>query len=187
MPSRSPSSITKKALLPPDPDGFIIGLSTAVFTVQNISMNVSLNSPTRYWSIVLFRCVMILVRLCLWSWERSAVEIKIRAIRFGERGKRSRCCCLWSPIASLCTACIISSVHGITTWLLSAAWRAACALLWAFLLAVTSATIAGEVRSSSGHKSIQDSSSLLPSIWNLVIHFINSAFPRLFFINRMNL
>ena len=164
-----------------------MGLSTAVFTVQNISMNVSLSSPTRYWSIVLFRCVMILVRLCLWSWERSAVEIKIRAIRFGERGKRSRCACLWSPIASLCTSCIISFVHGNTTWLLSAVKRAACALLWAFLLAATSATIAGELRSSSGHKSIQDSSSLLPSIWNLVIHFIKSPFPRLFFMNRMNL
>ena len=38
-----------------------------------------------------------------------------------------------------------------------------------------------EVRSSSGHTPIHDSSSLLPSIWKRVIHFIRSPFPRWLF------
>ena len=74
----------------------------------------------------------------------------------------------------------------MTRWS-SAACTAACAFWCAARLAWTSATIAGESRSSSGHKSIHDSSSLLPSIWNLVIHVIESPFPRLFFMNLMNL
>lgn len=51
------------------------------------------------------------------------------------------------------------------------------------LRSITSAWIAGGLRSSSGCKSIHDSPSLLVSIWNLVIHSIKSEFPRLIFMN----
>ena len=46
--SASLSSKNKKALLPLDPDGFISGLSKAALTVQNISLNTSLNSMSQY-------------------------------------------------------------------------------------------------------------------------------------------
>ena len=62
----------------------------------------------------------------------------------------------------------------------SAAAAAACALLCAVVWRVTSAWTTVYIKSKSGKRSIHDSASLLPSISNLVIHFIKSPFPRLF-------
>ena len=159
------------------PEGCIIGLSTAVFVVQNISRNRSLSSCTLYWSSVRPRCVMILVSVFLWSWVRSARLTKINASKFSLHGNAILCCCRLFPLSCLNATNASSSDQGIMTWGSAPGVAAAtCARSfwsrsWSCRCCWTHRIASGLVINRSGSKSTQDSISLFPVSWNLVIHF----------------
>ena len=173
------------------PEGCIIGLSTAVLVVQNISKNRSRNSCMLYWSRVRPRCVMILVRVFLWSWLRSARLTKINASRFSPSGNTCRCACLRFSWDCLNAVIASSSDQGITTWAAAPGVAAANSALscWSrscsWRRCWTNRIASGLVTVTSGSKSIQDSISLFPVSWNLVIHFWRSIVPLLYFMNCM--
>ena len=108
--------LMRKDLLCPMPEGCIIGLSTAVFIVQNISRNKSLSSCTLYWSSVRPWCVMILVSVFLWSWLRPARLTKINASKLSPNGNASLCCCRLFSLSCLNATKEWSSVQGTLTW-----------------------------------------------------------------------
>ena len=172
------------------PEGCIIGLSTAVLVVQNISKNRSRSSWMLYWSRVRPRCVMILVSVFLWSCVRSARLTKINASKFSPGGNACLCTCLrffldtvWMP--PMPVHLTKEQLHEelllrllllqLSCWSRSCSWR----FCW------TNRIASGLVTVASGSKSIQDSISLLPVSWNLVIHFWRSIVPRLYFMNCM--
>ena len=185
--------MTSKDLLCAMPEGCIIGLSTAVRVVQNISRKRSRSSCTLYWAHVRPRCVMILVKVFLWSCVKSARRTKINADKLSLKGNRVLCCCLLTLLSCTSTCLDISSFQGTTTcgWAPGVAYAiptrfyccSSCAVrLWA-IAAITS----GAVRSKSGIKSIHDSTRLFAVSWNLVIHRCKSIVPLLCFMNCMNM
>ena len=170
------------------PGGCIIGLSTAVFVVQNISRKRSLSSCALYWSSVRPRCVMILVRVFLWSCVKSARLTKIRASKFSPKGNAILCCALLFSLSCLNAINACSSVHGALTCgscpgsaaatCTSSAWRSSCSCRRCATNRIASVLVTNK----SGSRSIQDSISLFPVSWDLVIHFCRSMAPLLRFM-----
>ena len=172
------------------PEGCINGLSTAVLVVQNIPKNRSRSSWMLCWSRVRPRCVMILVSVFLWSWLRSARLTKINASRFSLSGNACRCTCLRFSWNCLNAANASSSDQGTTTWGAAPEAAATSALsCWSrscsWRRCWTNRIASGLVTVTSVSKSIQDSISLFPVSWNLVIHFWRSIVPLLNFMNCM--
>ena len=149
------------------PEGCIIGLSTAVLVVQNISKNRSRSSWMLYWSRVRPRCVMILVSVFLWSWVRSARLTKINASKFSPNGNACLCICLRCSWYCLNATNASSSDQRMTTWWAApgvaaansafSTWSCSCSCLFCW----TNWIASGLVTDASGSKSIQDSISLL--------------------------
>ena len=171
------------------PEGCINGLSTAVLVVQNISRNRSRSSWILYRSRVRPRCVMILVSVFLWSWLRSARLTKINASKFSPSGNACRCASLRFSWNCLNAASASSSVQGTATWGVPEAAATSALSCWSrscsWRRCWTNRIASGLVTVTSGSKSIQDSISLLPVSWNLVIHFWRSMVPLLNFMNCM--
>ena len=172
------------------PEGCINGLSTAVLVVQNISKNRSRSSWMLYRSRVRPRCVMILVSVFLWSCVRSARLTKVNASKFSPSGNACLWICLRCSWYCLNATNASSSDQGTGTWGAApeaaatsalSCWSRSCS--WRFC--ATNRIASGLVTAASGSKSIQDSISLLPVSWNLVIHFWRSIVPLLYFMNCM--
>ena len=98
---------------------------------------------------------------------------------------------LFFPLTCLNAANACSSVHGILTCgscpgkasaaPASSAWRSSCS----WRRCATNAIASGLVVSKSGKRSIQNSISLFPVSWNLVIHFCKPMVPLLYFMSCM--
>ncbi len=157
-----------------------MGLPTVVFIVQSTSMNPSRSSPRRYWSIVLFLCEMMLVKLFLWPCVRCAVGMKINAAVFlivGVDLDSLPCEASYSlmhhrllvpchlPMESQRDSHQIQVLQRLCFCLILYGWRCE--------------------RCNSGSRFIHASARLPSSIWNLVIHFRRSVFPPLLFMNFM--
>ena len=174
------------------PEGCIIVLSTALFVVQNISRKRSLSSCALYWSSVRPRCVMILVSVFLWSGVRSARLTQINASKLSPKGNAILCCCRLFSLSCLNAIKACSSVHGTLTCgscpgvaaagPASSAWWSSCSCRRRATNRIASVLVVNK----SGSRSIQDSISLFPVSWNLVIHFWRSMVPLLYFMSAWN-
>ena len=133
------------------------------------------------------------VSVFLWPWVKSARLTKINADKLSPKGKAILCCVLLFALSCTNAANAISSVQGTLTCAAAPevasampAWFT-CSASWAWRRCATCAIASGLVTSKSVRRSIEDSMSLFPVSWNLVIHLYKSIVPLFCFMNCMNL